>query len=295
MTMAAPAAADDHPHGPLRPPGEASGLRGVFRRRYLLKLLVQKELKNRYQVSLLGLLWSYIKPGTRFVMYLVVIGIGLKLGKSVENFPLHILCGLIIVHMATESMNSGTKSITGNRQLVSKMNVPREMLPMTSLLVSSYHTLPQYVIVLVTCVIYGWTLSLSGVVAALLGFAVIWTFGLAYSLLAGALNVVYRDFNNISQTISQMVMWFTPMIYAWEHVTELGPGVSIPYQFNPIAMAVMLNQRGFWYETLEHRPPGTLPDDLLLKGCMMLAAMMVLVYVAERVFHRLEGRFAEYI
>ncbi|UYM04031.1 ABC transporter permease [Solicola gregarius] len=294
MTMA-PERADDHPHGPLRPPGEASGLLGVFRRRYLLKLLVQKELKNRYQVSLLGLLWSYIKPGFRFVMYLVVIGVGLKMGREVENFPLHILCGLIIVHMATESMNSGTKSITSNRQLVSKMNVPREMLPMTSLLVSSYHTLPQYVILIIACIFTGWTVSVTGTVAVLLGFAIIWLFGLAYSMIAGALNVVYRDFNNFSQTLSQMVMWFTPMIYAWTHVTELGPAVSVPYQFNPIAMSVMLTQRGFWYETIEDRPPGTLPDDLLLKGGIMLVAMVVLVVIAQRVFARLEGRFAEYM
>ncbi|MGH3360273.1 MAG: ABC transporter permease, partial [Nocardioidaceae bacterium] len=228
-------------------------------------------------------------------MYLVVIGIGLKMGDRVDNFPLHILCGLIIVHMATETMNAGTKSITGNRQLVSKMNVPREMLPMTSLLVSSYHTLPQYVILLVACMIYGWNLSLTGAVAVLLGFAIIWLFGLAYSLIAGALNVVYRDFNNISQTISQMVMWFTPMIYAWTHVADLGRAVSVPYQFNPVAMAVMLTQRGFWYESLDRRPPGTLPDDLLLKGSITLVAMVVLVYLAERVFARLEGRFAEYI
>ena len=295
MTTALVREEDNHPHGPLRPPGESGGLLGVFRRRYLLKLLVQKELKNRYQVSLLGMLWSYIKPGFRFVMYLVVIGIGLKMGREIDNFPLHILCGLIIVHMTTESMNSGTKSITGNRQLVGKMNVPREMLPLTSLLVSSYHTLPQYVILIIACAVAGWSVSFTGVVAALLGFGIIWLFALAYSLLAGALNVVYRDFNNFSQTISQMVMWFTPMIYGWTHVVDLGSGVSVPYQFNPIAMSVMLTQRGFWYETIDKRPPGTLPDDLLLKGSITFVVMFALVFVAQKVFSRLEGRFAEYI
>ena len=291
----APVREQEHPHGPLRPPGDSGGLLAVFRRRYLLKLLVQKELKNRYQVSLLGLLWSYIKPGFRFVMYLVVIGIGLKMGREIEHFPLHILCGLIIVHMATESMNAGTKSVTGNRQLVSKMNVPREMLPMTSVLVSSYHTLPQYVILIIACLITGWSISLTGVAAAVLGFMIIWLFALMYSLLAGALNVVYRDFNNFSQTLSQMVMWFTPMIYGWTHVVDLGSAVSIPYQFNPIAMSVMLTQRAFWYETIDERPAGTLPDDLLLKGSITVVAMLLLVVVAQRVFTRLEGRFAEYI
>jgi len=45
---------EEHPQGPMRPPGDTTGLFGVFRRRYLLRLLVRKELRVRYQASLLG-------------------------------------------------------------------------------------------------------------------------------------------------------------------------------------------------------------------------------------------------
>ncbi len=48
--------------GPLQDPRQAGGLRDVFRRRYLLWLLVRKEVKVRYSGSALGLAWSYVKP-----------------------------------------------------------------------------------------------------------------------------------------------------------------------------------------------------------------------------------------
>ena len=47
---------------PLASPAADSGLLEVFRRRYLLRLLVRREISARYQGSFLGLLWSYINP-----------------------------------------------------------------------------------------------------------------------------------------------------------------------------------------------------------------------------------------
>ena len=44
--------------GPLVAPGRGGGLLEVARRRYLLRLLVRRELRSRYQGSLLGLGWS---------------------------------------------------------------------------------------------------------------------------------------------------------------------------------------------------------------------------------------------
>lgn len=45
---------------PLVNPAANTGLLEVFRRRYLLKLLVRREISARYSGSVLGFLWSYI-------------------------------------------------------------------------------------------------------------------------------------------------------------------------------------------------------------------------------------------
>ena len=81
------------PDAPLAPPGSNGGLLDVFRRRYLLSLLVRKEIQARYSGSFLGLFWSYVQPGVRFAMYYFVIGGILQLHKEVELFGIHIFAG----------------------------------------------------------------------------------------------------------------------------------------------------------------------------------------------------------
>ena len=41
-------------------PGRGRGLKDALNNRYLLKLLVDKEIKVRYRGSILGIFWSYI-------------------------------------------------------------------------------------------------------------------------------------------------------------------------------------------------------------------------------------------
>ena len=59
---------------PLAPPSSDQGLVGVFKRRYLLRLLVRREVSARYLGSFLGLMWSYINPLSQFLIYCFVFG-----------------------------------------------------------------------------------------------------------------------------------------------------------------------------------------------------------------------------
>lgn len=293
MTAVADRRADGPDLGPLRPPGDTTGLFGVFRRRYLLRLLVQKELRIRYQASLLGLAWSYVKPLVRFTMYFFVLGVLLDLRGEIPLFALHIFTAMIMVQFFTETLNAGTKSVVKNKSLVRKMNVPREMFPVASLLVTGYHAVPQYVVLVVACLFLGWSPDPTAFAAAALGIALMLTISLAVSLAFSALNVSFRDFGNFVETIGMMVMWSAPMLYPWEFVTEtLGPVGEQLYLLNPVAVAALLNQRAFWTPSVEGEKT-YLPDDLLLHGLALLAVSVVLVGVAQWIFARHERAFAE--
>src|SRR3954466_3823361 len=164
-------AEEPHEHfvdAPLSPPSAASGLPEVFRRRYLLRLLVRREISARYQGSVLGLLWSYINPLSQFFIYYVVMGVLFGLHKDVENFAIHMFCGIIIVHFFNETFNAGTRSIVRNKALVQKMAMPREMFPVASMLVSGYHVVPQLVIMVIVCALLGWTPTVMGVAALIM-------------------------------------------------------------------------------------------------------------------------------
>jgi ABC-type polysaccharide/polyol phosphate export permease len=303
------------PDAPLVSPFHASGgLIDVFRRRYLLRLIVQKQIRQRYQGSLLGLMWSYVQPLVRFCMYFFVIGLVLGLHKSVPNFAIHMFAAIVGVHLFVESFQLGTRSLVSNKAILRKMAMPREMFPVGAVLVAAVDAFPQLVILLIGAVAVGWSPDPAGLAAAVLGVSIIAVLGTGLALLFSSMNVFFRDFQNIVATFTIFTHWIVPMIYPFSKLATSGIANTWLYQLylaNPLTIAVLLLQRGFWVGTLptcnpEHQPriclengdPSTvgfpdLPDHLYLRGLIMLAASFVVLYFCQLVFSKLEVKFAE--
>ncbi len=301
--VAAPqAASDDQPRGtvrvvdaPLRPPSDTSGLLEVFRRRYLLKLLVKREISARYQGSFLGLIWSYINPLSQFFIYYFIMQLVIGRGQT-ENFAVHVFCGLIVVHFFTETFNAGTRSIVRNKALVQKMAVPREMFPVASMLVSLFHVVPQLVILVVVSLLYGWTPDPAGIGALFLSLGIVMVLGTALALLFSTANVFFRDFSSAVNILTNFTRFGVPMIYPYSLVEDRFGSFAEYYLWNPIADAVLLVQRGFWVGTTDDPAEVArtdLPSHLFELGLWSLLGSLVLLVVAQWVFSRLEQRIPE--
>lgn len=287
---------------PLAPPSRNNGLLEVFRRRYLLRLLVRSTVQARYQGTFLGWLWSYLQPGVRFCMYYfifqVMIGRGGQPGspRYVENFAIHLIAGMVLVHFFTETFNGGTKSLVSNRSLIVKLPMPRELFPVATMLVALWHTGPMLVILTVACLLLGWTPDPVGLLAGLLAFLLIASLGLALALVFSVANVFFRDFGKVVQTLTQFVTFSVPMIYPFTFVEERFGDAARFYLLNPVAEAVLLMQRCFWVGTATD-PEATaaqhLPPDLFQRGWIMLGISLVLLVGAQLWFTRLERKIPE--
>ena len=285
------------PDEPLVAPGERGGLHNVFRERYLLKLLVRKELAARYQGSVLGLLWSYVQPAVRFSAYYIIIGFILGMNRQMENFAIHIFTGMVMVHYFTETFSAGTRSIVKNQRIIQKLPLPRELFPVASMLVSAYHIIPQGVILIGGAIVVGWDPSLYDLAAGLLGFVTMAVFAVSLALVFSAANVFFRDFQNIVATLTVFVTWSAPMIYPYELIADRVGGTWIEqvYLANPVANCVLLFQQLFWVPTVgpDAEFPAVMPDYLLTRGLAVLGASLVALFIAQVIFTRLEGKFAE--
>jgi ABC-2 type transport system permease protein len=282
---------------PLVPPA-ATGLREVFRRRYLLRMLVRNTIQSRYQGTVLGWFWSYLQPAIRFCMFYFLFEVMIGRGAgTIENFAIHLFAGMVIVHFFTETFNGGTQSLVQNRSLITKLPVPREMFPVARMLVAAWHTGPMLLILIVPCIVLGWRPDPLGVAAALLGFTLAAALGLALGLLFSVGNVFMRDVGKIAQTLTMFVTFSVPMMYSFTLVEErFGETGASLYLYNPMAEAVLLMQRGFWVGTNDV-PSDTIakhmPDHLFTRGLVMTAIALVLLVLAQRVFSRLEARVPE--
>ena len=287
------------PLPPLAPPSGNNGLLEVFRRRYLLKLLVHSTVQSRYQGTFLGWFWSYLQPFVRFLMFYFVFQVLIGRGGNMENFAIHLVCGMVVVHFFTETFNGGTKSLVSNRGLIIKLPMPRELFPVATMLVAFWHTIPMLVITLVASMILGWSPDPMGLVAGFLALAIIAVLGLALALLFSVANVFFRDFGKVVQTLTQFVTFSVPMIYPFSMVEDRFssiPWVADVYLLNPIAEAVLLMQRCFWVGTTSD-PEATvltdLPADLFPRGWIMLGLSFVFLGLAQVWFSRLERRVPE--
>ena len=288
------------PDAPLEPSYGRGGLHDVLRRRYLLKLLVQKEIQARYNGSLLGLMWSYVMPLARFCMYFFVIGLVLGLHRDVPNFAIHMFCALVFVHFFTETFSSGTRSIMRNKAIVRKMAMPREMFPVSAVIVSAIHAFPQMLILLVASFAVGWDPSIADLGAGLLGFAILSLFCTGLALVFSAFNVYFRDFGQFVALLTIFTHWAVPMIYPYSKVATSsladGPWLDL-YLANPLTEAVLLLQKCFWEPTCagdaKCTGPDAMPPHLFERGFIMLAVGAVFLLVCQLVFARLEGKFAE--
>src|SRR3954447_13400845 len=233
----------DLEHVPLVDPAAKGGLVGVLKRRYLLTLMVKRELRARYIGSKMGLAWSYINPFTRFLTYFFVFGIILGRGQ-VPNFAIHLFAGMVVVNLFTESFNSGTRSIMQNKAVVTKMPLPREIFPIASTLVSLYHTGPQLVILIGACLLTGsFSPDPIGLLAAVMALGIVILLGAGMGLMFAAINVMYRDWTRVVQILTSVLPFSVPMMYPFTLVHKRFdpfPLLEHLYLFNPVTEAVLL-------------------------------------------------------
>ena len=274
--------------------GTGGGLREVLDRRHLLALLVRKELRVRYRASWLGLGWSYVKPAVQFAVYFVALGLVLR-QNAISDYAVYLFGGLVVVTTLSEAVANATRSVVANGELVRKIFLPRELFPVASGCVAAVHLVPQLVVLLVGCVLSGWWPDAVGLLALVAGLALIGVLALGLGLLLSALNVLYRDVENVVDLVLMVLVWTSPVLYPWQLVADLLGPDSVwftMYQLNPVTVAVELVHRGTWAvcspENLAQVPP-----DLAAHTAVAFLVSGVLVLVGSRVFRRLSGRFAQ--
>lgn len=281
---------------PLVAPGASLGLLSVLARRHLLWLLVRKDVRVRYRGSVLGWVWSYLKPAAQFAVYYVAVGGFLGLNDSMPNFPIYLFSGLVLINLFNEAFGNSTKAVVDNSDLIKKIYLPRELFPVASVIIAVVNFLPQLVVLLAVCGLVGWHPSLIQVGCILLAVLIIVILALGLGLLFGAINVGLRDAQNIVEMILLFTTWLSPVLYNISLVRDVVPqAVLTLYQLNPITGAVGLMHYGVWFPTTpENAPVGhLLGDGVITFGLAGLCISVVLLVIGQIVFRRLEKSFAQ--
>lgn len=272
-----------------------SAVAEVWRSRVLLGSLVRKELSIRYRGSVLGILWTMIKPLVQLGVYGLVLGVFLGFGVEIPDFGFYVFCGLMIFGLFSEAVTLGTTSVLWNAPLVKKVSLRRELLPLSTTGVAIVNFLFQAVVLVAAFAVTGHWPRLEDVPYVIPAFLIVVLLGLACGMLLGALNVYVRDVQFIVEVGLLLLFWLTPLLYGWWIVQDTLDDRGLPdwafdvYMANPLAAAAVAFQQGVW--------PGTPPQEYFdsvfaVRLWATVAVCALLVWLAQRIFNRLQENFA---
>jgi ABC-2 type transport system permease protein len=264
----------------------------VVRWRFLLMLLVRKELRVRYRGSVLGLLWSYVKPGMQFLVFYIAMGVFFELNRVTQAYAVYLFSGVVAINFFNEIFGNATRSVVLNADLVKKIYLPRELFPVSMIWVACVHLLPQLIILIAGSLMFGWRPGPLNLLAGVAALVIVALLALGLGLLFSAVNVLFRDAENIVDLFLMVGTWASPVLYTWDRVQHnVDNWVWVIYQCNPLTPAVELMHYCFWYPATDGNT--TLPPDLPAWSALAFAISLATLVVGQVVFARLQGRFAQ--
>ncbi len=245
--------------------------------RELIGNLVVSDLKIKYANSVLGFAWSLLNPLMMMVILYFVFSVIYK--NNQQNFILYLLIGILSWRFFSIVTTSALESIVMKPSLVKKIYIPREILPLSTVISGLVSSFLEFTVLLPLLFLLG-----VGIHSAIIAFPVVQIlyFFIVYgvSLILASLYVYVRDLNQLWSVAIQLGFFLSPIVYQVTLVPSRYLGL---YGLNPVTRVINLYRDIFLNNTI----PG-LYDFLYILG--FAAAMLI---VGSLVFGRLSRRFAE--
>lgn len=272
----------------------------LWGQRELLGLLVRRELKSKYKDSSLGYVWTLIRPFVMLLIYYFAIGKILGAERAIPSYAVFVFSGLTIWGLFSEIVMSGTNSILANGGLIKKVYLPREIFPLAATGSALVNFASQMAILVAATLVlrqFPWHLSLLDIFPAI---AVTLVWGTAFGLLLSAVNVYMRDVGYLVEVGLLIFFWLSPIVYSFAFVNGavVNSGHSVLneiYLANPMSVAILAFQKGMWIAGADPAAHTLYPANLDLRLLVMFFIGLVFIAIAQRVFSRLQGNFAQEI
>jgi ABC-2 type transport system permease protein len=268
----------------------------IFARRELLVNLTKLELRSKYKASALGFFWSLLNPA----MYLVVfyVAFDLILGGGIPRFPIYLLSGLLCWNFFTTALNAGTSSIVAAGGLVKKVWFPREILPLASVGAALVHFFLQSLVLIAALALIRHPVNWPYIALLPLALFALVLMAASLALLLSVANVYLRDIAHFVELALLAWFWITPIVFAFRQLIKALHGRMWIALLNPVTPIVLTFQKAFYGDFHREGEAPINPPELrfgwyLRNLGLVIAAGLVLFYVAMRVFRRLEGNIAE--
>jgi ABC-2 type transport system permease protein len=253
----------------------------------LLWLMSVTEFKKTFFGTVLGYVWSLMRPLLLFAVLLLVFTQIFEIGKQVPHYEVLLLFNIVLFGFFQEGTGGAVSSVLSQEGIVRKTQFPRLVIPLAVVLTALFTFGLNMVVVFIFMLAFGvtpmWTWLLFPVI--LLALAV---FTCALAMLLSALNVRFRDVAIIWVVVATALNYGTPVIYPLSIVHGTLKHLLVANPLTPI-----FQQAHIWMigpektESVWSAAGGPLP--LIVAGLIYVAVCVAGVWV----FNREAPRIAE--
>jgi ABC-2 type transport system permease protein len=185
----------------------------------LLYLMSVTEFKRTYFGTVLGYVWSLLRPLLLFAVLLFVFTQVFRIGSQVTNYPVLLLFNVVVFSFFQEATTLSVNSVVAQEGIVRKTQFPRLVIPMSIVLTSLFNLGANMIAVVIFLLAYGVDPLWTWLLFPLLLTAMI-VITAAVSMLLSALYVRYRDVAIIWSVAVTALFYATPVLYPFEFVPD---------------------------------------------------------------------------
>jgi len=260
-------------------------LKAVWQFRELLFFLVWRDLKVRYKQTALGAAWIVLQPVASMLVFSFLFGGLLKVPSGGAPYPLFAFAALLPWNYFAASLNRSSTSLVGSANLITKVYFPRLIIPISGVLSGLVDFAISFVVLGGLMIYYRITPTWATLLLPLFLLLALLT-ALGFGLWLSALNVRYRDINQLIPFIVQIWMYATPVIYGstllperWRWLLALNPMTGVTEGFRWALLGNRLQDAA--------APGGLFFVSILITLGVLVSGMMF--------FRRTERTFADII
>jgi len=255
----------------------------LWRYRDLFYILSWRDIKVRYKQTVVGVLWSVLRPLLTMIIFTFVFSNIAKLpAEGSAPYAIMVYAAMLPWQFFSNALSEASNSLVGNANLISKVYFPRLIIPTASVITSFVDFLISFVILVGLMIYYmyapSWNILLLPV---FLVIAFLASMGLGLYLTAH--NVKYRDFRYIVPFLVQFGLYISPVGFSSSVVPEKW---RLLYSLNPMVGVI----DGFRWCILGGQSHIYWPGFLLSLGIVVL-----FLFLGVYQFRKMEKTFADVI
>lgn len=256
--------------------------------RAILREMVVTDFKVRYQESVLGYLWSLLRPLFMFAILYVLFTYIIPIGQDNPHYGVILLTGIVIWNFFSETTTIGANSVVANGNLLRKIRIPRYLIVFASSISALINLSINLIVVVIFALInkvypsVEWFMIIPLVIELL-------AFSLGVAFLLATLTVKFRDITYIWEIFLQGGFYASAIIFP---ITMVPESVRALFYINPIVQIVQ-DARNFILGGVVHTE--TLWNSVASWGIKIAPFLVIVLFVVWGAwyFKRRSPYFAE--